>query len=501
MGQPLSVISKEQKKAIFPEAPLCPPNMVLRTYTAERMPVLGELSVCVTYDNQTRQLPLVVVKGSGPALFGRNWLSSIRLNWKTIAYSCAQDVKCTLQDILQRFNGVFKEGLGTFTLGKTHLSVREGVTPVFHRPRPVPFAIRDAIEQEINSLVAAGILGKVSHSDWAAPIVPVPKKNGRFRICGDYKVTINAMLEVDQHPLPKPEELFATLAGGKQFTKLDLSQAYQQLLLDEESKQYLTVNIHLGLYRYTRLPFGISSAPAIFQRTMDSLLQGIPGVICYIDDILITGRDTADHLKSLAEVLSRLEKSGQRVKKKKCEFMAESVEFLGYHVDAAGLHTIPSKLEAIKEAPKPTNVQELRSFLGILNYYGKFIPNLATILTPLNALLQHKAVWSWSNDCQQAFQKAKDALTSSCVLTHYDVTLPLKLAADASAYGIGAVISHEYPDSQEKPIAFASRTLLSSERNYSQLEKEALALIYGVKNFTSICTAEYLPFLLITNPY
>ena len=184
---------------------------------------------------------------------------------------------------------MFQEGLGTFSGAKAHFALHEGVTPVFHRPRPIPFAIRKAVEQELERLVEIGILEKVEHSQWAAPIVPVPKKDGKFRICGDYKVTVNAAMEVDQHPLPKPEELFATLSGGVQFTTLDLAHAYQQVPLDEESKACVTINTHLGLYRYTRLPFSVASAPAIFQRTMDTLLQGIPGVICYIDDILITG--------------------------------------------------------------------------------------------------------------------------------------------------------------------------------------------------------------------
>ena len=182
----------------------------------------------------------------------------------------------------------------------------------------------------------AGILEKVKHSAWGAPIVPVSKKDGRFQICGDYKVTINPMLEIDQHPLPKPEELFTTLAGGQRFTKLDLSQAYQQVLLDDESKPLVTINTHLGLYRYTRLPFGVAAASAIFQQQMDALLQGIPKVVSYIDDILITGQNEEEHLQTLSTVLERLESSGLRVKKEKCRFMMDSVDYLGHRIDSAG---------------------------------------------------------------------------------------------------------------------------------------------------------------------
>ena len=156
---------------------------------------------------------------------------------------------------------------------------------------------------------------------------------------------------------------------------------------------------------------------------------------------------------------------------------------LGHWIDAEGLHAMPSKLQAIVQAPAPKNVQELRSFLGLLNYYGKFIPNLASLIQPLNNLLQRNQKWKWTTASNKAFEQAKDELSSSRVLVHYDPALPLTLAGDASAYGIGAVISHTMPGGTEHPIAFASRSLSSSECNYAQLEKEALSLIFGMKKF------------------
>ena len=159
------------------------------------------------------------------------------------------------------------------------------------------------------------------------------------------------------------------------------------------------------------------------------------------------------------------------------------MEFLGHKIDAEGLHTLPGKIEAVVNAPEPKTIQELRSFLGLLNYYSKFLPNLSSVVHPLNSLLQKSKQWKWSKACAQVFQHAKEALSSASVLAHYDPTLPLTLAGDASAYGIGAVISHVLPDGSEKPIAFASHSLSSSERNYAQIEKEALSLIFGVKKF------------------
>ena len=159
------------------------------------------------------------------------------------------------------------------------------------------------MRQELDHLESDGIVEKVNHSDWASPIVPVPKGDGKIRICGDHKVTVNSHLQVDQYPLPKPDELFTALVGGKHFTKLDLKHAYQQMLLDEESRKLVTINTHKGLYRYTRLPVGIAPAPAIFQKTMDTILQGLPRVICYIDDILLTGSTDEEHYSNLEEVL------------------------------------------------------------------------------------------------------------------------------------------------------------------------------------------------------
>ena len=368
-GAEVSVISEQTCKLLFPHLSHCKSRVVLKTYTDETMPVVGELHVQVCYGMQSSR---------GPTLLGRDWLKSLKLDWHQICL-VSREKTTELQTLLERYHNVFKDELGTASIHKAKLHVRADAVPKFFKPCSVPFSTKDAIRAELDCLEAEGILEKASHSEWAAPIIAVPKKDGTFCICGDYKVTINQDLDVDQYPLPKPEELFTSLAGGQHFSKLDLSQAYQQLLLDEDSKKYTTINTHKGLYQYTRLPFGIASAPALFQKTMDTILQGIPHVICYLDDILVTGADHTEHLHNLAEVMSRLEHHGLRLKRSKCVFLQSSVDYLGYHVDAQGLHTLPTKVEAIAQAPEPQNVPQLRSFLGLLNYYGKFVPNLAII--------------------------------------------------------------------------------------------------------------------------
>ena len=287
------------------------------------------------------------------------------------------------------------------------------------------------------------------------------------------------------------------LGKGKHFSKLDLRQAYQQIELEEDSKRYVVINTQRGLFRYTRLPFGIASAPGIFQRVIESILQGIDGVVVYLDDILITGSTEEAHLKTLDEVLARLDRAGLRVKRNKCEFLRSSVTYLGHRVDADGLHSLLDRVQGIKEAPRPKSVTELRSYLGMLTYYGKFLPNLSTTLHPLLVLLRKDVKWMWGLAQMKAFVTTKELLTSDKCLTHFDSTLPLTLACDASAYGLGAVLSHKMTDGTERPIAYSSRTLTPSERNYSQLEKEGLACIFGIKKYNDYVFGR--PFELVTD--
>uniref|UniRef100_A0A674DXY4 ribonuclease H n=1 Tax=Salmo trutta TaxID=8032 RepID=A0A674DXY4_SALTR len=224
--------------------------------------------------------------------------------------------------------------------------------------------------------------------------------------------------------------------------------------VDQESQELLTIVTHKGLYRYQGLPFGIT----LFQRAMDQILSGLTGVQCYLDDLLITGKDEQEHLRNLTSTLQRLGEYGLRVRKDKCEFFRPSVEYLGHVIDSSGLHKAPSKVKAIVEAPSPQNVSQLRSFLGLLIYYAKFMPILANMLKPLHELLNKTKQWKWTDRCE-AFKKAKTALAQSEALTHFNPNLPLQLPCDALPYGIGAVVSHIMPSGEERPIAFASRTL------------------------------------------
>ena len=218
---------------------------------------------------------------------------------------------------------------------------------------------------------------------------------------------MNRVSHLEQYPIPTLDDLCEKLTGGKQFSNLELSHAYSQLQRDNKSKEYATVNTHRGLFRYNRLPYGISPAPAIFQRTMENILQDIPGVAVYLDDIILTGATKAKHQETLDLVLGRLEEAGLQLKREKCTFLADEVGYLGHKIDQRGLHPIEDKVEAIQKARAPENVLQLQAFLGLLNYYGRFLANLSTVLAPLHKLLCEGQKWFRGSQLQRSFQRAK----------------------------------------------------------------------------------------------
>ena len=447
------------------------------------MPLVSQATVTVSYKSQVISLPLLIVQGDGAALFGRNWLEHLRLDWPSI-HSVSSNSHDGLQNLLQKHQQLFKDELGTLQGVEAEIHVPPHTQPRFYKARPIPYAMKAKVEDELQRLQAAGVISPVEFSDWAAPIVPVVKSDGNIRICGDYSVTVNAVSKLDNYPLPRVDDLFTAMSGGVVFSKLDLQHAYQQVRLSPESRKFTTINTTRGLFQYERLPFGISSAPAIFQRIMESLLNDIPGVAVYIDDVLVTGKDEADHLQKLDLVMDRLKLAGVTLKESKCIFLTPSVEYLGHVIDKEGLHPSPDKIRAIRNAPAPKNLSELKSFLGLINYYAKFMSNLASLLFPLYRLLQKEAKWEWTSQQISAFRKAKELLQSSSLLIHFDPTKDIILTCDASSYGLGAVLAHRMDDNSERPIAFTSRTRLApAEKKYSQVEKEGLAIVYAVHKF------------------
>ena len=277
-----------------------------------------------------------------------------------------------------------------------------------------------------------GIIEPVKFSEWAVPVVPVLKSDGSLRLCGDYKVTVNSVSSVESYPLPRIDDLLASLTGGKVFSKLDLSHAYPQLPLDEKSKEYVTITTRKGLFRYNRMLFGVASTPAIFQQTMEGILQGIPHVHVYIDDTLVAYSTEKEHLVTLEKVMSRLGECGIKLKRTNCKCMLPSVEYLGYRISGEGISSTKEKRRAIVDAPVPEDISQLKSFWGLVNYYAKCLPGLADTLAPLYKLLTKHQPWSWGADQAAAFQKAKPQLTSDVLLVHFDPSKKIALPCDAS---------------------------------------------------------------------
>ena len=459
-------------------------HVVFKSYTGHKVTCIGETEVKVSLDGTDAMMKIHVVDVEGPALMGREWLARFNLNWRDIKhFTTVGSSEQKLADLLKQHREVFSTGLGKLKNEKAHLTLKENAIPRFMKPYPVAYAKRVAVDAELERLQKAGVLIPVDYSEWATPVVAVEKSDGGIRLCGNFKCTLNQCLEVDTYPMPVIQDVFDKLAGGTKFTEIDLAHAYQQVEMDEESQKLLVINTHKGLFMNTRLLQGLSPASAIFQKKVDQSIQGIDSTVAWVDNIIITGKTDDEHLRNIKSVLERLENRGFKVKPSKCKFMQPRIKVLGFEVSSDGIKTCDDKISAMISAPVPDNRTKLRSFLGLVNYYGRFLKNLSTTLHPLNELLSTKKGYKWDKECEKSFKQLKVMLASTEVLTYYDPEKPVRIEADASPYGIGAVISHVMEDGSHRPIAYASRTLNISERNYAQIDKEALALVFAVEKF------------------
>jgi hypothetical protein len=397
--------------------------------------------------------------------------------------------KQAVEQLGKLFPDVFKSGIGTFNKCTKKLTVSEGAHPVWRRARPVPHVLRPAVSSELARLQNEGVISPVDWSEWGTPVVPVIKKNGQVRLCGDFKTTINPVLVDDKYPIPRIEDVFTALQGGLIFAKIDLSNAYLQFVLDEASKKLCTIVTHQGMFCFNRLPFGIKCAPNKFQRIMEKLFN-IPFVACYLDDLTVCDVDYKKLWKRVLLVFKILSDSGLRVAPDKCSFFKKSITYLGYVIDAQGLHTDQLKVDAVCKTPIPKNTRQLKAFLGLVNYYGKFLRNLSGTLSPLYNLLKKGNKFVWTKPCDNSFDAVKKALSECGVLAHYNAQAACTATCDActatcdaSPHGVAGVLSQRAPDGTERPVLHASRTLNAAEKNYAQICREGLAVIFAVTKF------------------
>ena len=261
---------------------------------------------------------------------------------------------------------------------------------------------------------------------------------------------MNATLKDHHYPLPSPEEVFNKLNGIKVFSKIDLSETYLQIPVEENSSKLLCINTHRGLYKFDRLVFGIKVAPAIFQPVIDTMLDGLDFTFAYLDDIVICSKTKELHRENLNKILAQIREFGFKVKEAKYDFCMNKIKYLGHIIDKDGRRPKTERVSAIKDMPAPDKVTTLQSFLGLAIYYQSFIKNLHDLRAPLNELLKKDKKWRWTPEYQTAFDQIKKALTTDLFLMHYDLKLEIIVASDASSYGVGACILHKMPDETKK---------------------------------------------------
>lgn len=313
-------------------------------------------------------------------------------------------------------------------------------------------------------------------------VVLVKKKDGKVRFCVDYR-KLNNVTKKSNYPIPQKDEILTYLHGAKYFTTLDMFSGYWQVPMDEASKQYTAfVAQGHGQYECNVLPFGLTNAPATFQHLADQVFQGIKWkeILIYLDDIIIFSTTLEEHLEKLEKVFQRLRDANLTLKLGKCMFVQTTINILGYTVSETGLTIDESKLVAIKEFPTPKSVKQIQNFVGLCNYYRKFIKNFSLIARPLHLMTKKDQIFSWGEPERKAFEALKQKLLSAPVLQHYDPKKVCELRVDACKTGIGAILLQEGGDKHMHPVSYISRSLSKAERNYSVTELEGLAVIWAL---------------------
>ena len=409
-GVEVTAVSKETHQQVG-KPKLNTPDKQLYGPSRQPLKVLGQFKGTFSHKGTTTQQQVYVVDKLKRNLLGLPTITALNL--------AARIETTTQEDIPKQFPKVF-QGLGN--LGEEFtIKLKPEATPyALYTPRRVALPLLPKVEEELKRMESMGVISRIDEpTPWCAGMVVVPKANGKIRICVDLKpLNENVMREV--HPLPTVDETLARLTGAKVFSKLDANSGFWQIPLAKSSRLLTTFITPSGRYHFNKLPFGISSAPEHFQRRMLAILSGLNGVVCQMDDVLVFGRDQAEHDTRLKAVLKRIASAGATLNPEKCEFSRRKLTFLGHVIDETGIRADPQKTSAIRDMKPPTNISELRRFMGMVNQLGKFSSHLAELTQPLRELLSKRNAWLWGPTQDQAFAQVKDELSKPTILTLYD---------------------------------------------------------------------------------